>query len=241
MSRKAPNNKVDVVLGAQWGDEGKGKLVDMLSVDMDITARCAGGNNAGHTVLCNGIKVWIWFWNFGYFMVFVVRFPSFTKWYHSWKVKSCYGTWYGHSSPWSIFWNWSKCQKRSCRMGKETSHFWPCSFGHGLSSGKLKVKSVHYKYFKNNRHSTLDTKQIVLKAVELQSEQPKRVLVQHMQTRLQELVSELPILYIISTLVPFSFFYIICAYIIFDIYLATWTGNVNGVLTGVSGVQIFFS
>jgi len=56
MSRKAPNNKVDVVLGAQWGDEGKGKLVDMLSVDMDITARCAGGNNAGHTVLCNGIK-----------------------------------------------------------------------------------------------------------------------------------------------------------------------------------------
>ena len=57
MSRKAPNNKVDVVLGAQWGDEGKGKLVDMLSVDMDITARCAGGNNAGHTVLCNGIKV----------------------------------------------------------------------------------------------------------------------------------------------------------------------------------------
>ena len=61
MSRKAPNNKVDVVLGAQWGDEGKGKLVDMLSVDMDITARCAGGNNAGHTVLCNGIKVRIWF------------------------------------------------------------------------------------------------------------------------------------------------------------------------------------
>ena len=57
MSRRAPNNKVDVVLGAQWGDEGKGKLVDMLSVDMDITARCAGGNNAGHTVVADGIKV----------------------------------------------------------------------------------------------------------------------------------------------------------------------------------------
>jgi len=56
MSRRAPNNKVDVVLGAQWGDEGKGKLVDMLSVDMDVTARCAGGNNAGHTVLVDGIK-----------------------------------------------------------------------------------------------------------------------------------------------------------------------------------------
>ena len=57
MSRRPPNNKVDVVLGAQWGDEGKGKLVDMLSVDMDVTARCAGGNNAGHTVLVDGIKV----------------------------------------------------------------------------------------------------------------------------------------------------------------------------------------
>jgi len=59
MSRRAPNNKVDVVLGAQWGDEGKGKLVDMLSVNMDITARCAGGNNAGHTVVVDGIKVGI--------------------------------------------------------------------------------------------------------------------------------------------------------------------------------------
>ena len=46
-----------VVVGAQWGDEGKGKLVDMLCVDMDVTARCAGGNNAGHTVLVDGIKV----------------------------------------------------------------------------------------------------------------------------------------------------------------------------------------
>lgn len=72
MSRKAPNNKVDVVLGAQWGDEGKGKLVDMLSVDMDITARCAGGNNAGHTVLCNGIKVRIRFVNFPLFLSFIV-------------------------------------------------------------------------------------------------------------------------------------------------------------------------
>lgn len=40
-----------VVLGAQWGDEGKGKLVDILSADFDVCARCAGGNNAGHTIV----------------------------------------------------------------------------------------------------------------------------------------------------------------------------------------------
>ena len=57
MNRRAPRNKVSVVLGAQWGDEGKGKLVDLLAVGMDVTARCAGGNNAGHTVICDGIKV----------------------------------------------------------------------------------------------------------------------------------------------------------------------------------------
>jgi adenylosuccinate synthase len=43
--------KVTVVLGAQWGDEGKGKLVDILSADIDICARVAGGNNAGHTII----------------------------------------------------------------------------------------------------------------------------------------------------------------------------------------------
>lgn len=40
-----------VVFGAQWGDEGKGKLIDILSNDVDITARYQGGNNAGHTVI----------------------------------------------------------------------------------------------------------------------------------------------------------------------------------------------
>ena len=39
------------VLGAQWGDEGKGKVVDVLARDMDIVARFSGGNNAGHTVV----------------------------------------------------------------------------------------------------------------------------------------------------------------------------------------------
>jgi len=47
---------VDVVLGAQWGDEGKGKLVDILSADYDICARVAGGSNAGHTIVVNGKK-----------------------------------------------------------------------------------------------------------------------------------------------------------------------------------------
>jgi len=45
------SNKVTVVLGAQWGDEGKGKVVDMLAGEADIVARCQGGNNAGHTVV----------------------------------------------------------------------------------------------------------------------------------------------------------------------------------------------
>ncbi len=41
------------VIGAQWGDEGKGKLIDILSQDTDITVRYQGGNNAGHTVVVN--------------------------------------------------------------------------------------------------------------------------------------------------------------------------------------------
>ena len=40
-----------VVVGSQWGDEGKGKLIDILSRDADITVRYQGGNNAGHTVI----------------------------------------------------------------------------------------------------------------------------------------------------------------------------------------------
>ncbi|XP_014669991.1 PREDICTED: adenylosuccinate synthetase isozyme 1 B-like [Priapulus caudatus] len=49
--RVTPKNKATVVLGAQWGDEGKGKVVDMLATHVDIVARCQGGNNAGHTVV----------------------------------------------------------------------------------------------------------------------------------------------------------------------------------------------
>ena len=41
---------IDLLLGLQWGDEGKGKIVDLLSSDVDIVARYQGGANAGHTV-----------------------------------------------------------------------------------------------------------------------------------------------------------------------------------------------
>lgn len=47
---------VNVVLGSQWGDEGKGKLVDLLVGKYDIVARAAGGNNAGHTIVVKGVK-----------------------------------------------------------------------------------------------------------------------------------------------------------------------------------------
>lgn len=49
-------NKVDVLLGLQWGDEGKGKIVDVLTPKYDIIARFQGGPNAGHTLEFDGIK-----------------------------------------------------------------------------------------------------------------------------------------------------------------------------------------
>ena len=48
--------KVDVLLGLQWGDEGKGKIVDVLTPDYDIVARFQGGPNAGHTLEFEGQK-----------------------------------------------------------------------------------------------------------------------------------------------------------------------------------------
>ncbi|CAH6419224.1 Adenylosuccinate synthase [uncultured virus] len=44
------------VLGAQWGDEGKGKLVDNLAPSFDLCCRFNGGSNAGHTIVANGVK-----------------------------------------------------------------------------------------------------------------------------------------------------------------------------------------
>jgi len=48
--------KVDVILGMQWGDEGKGKIVDVFTQDYDVIARFQGGPNAGHTLEFDGKK-----------------------------------------------------------------------------------------------------------------------------------------------------------------------------------------
>ena len=45
-----------VIVGAQWGDEGKGKIVDVLTQTFAVVARYAGGHNAGHTVIIDGKK-----------------------------------------------------------------------------------------------------------------------------------------------------------------------------------------
>ena len=45
-----------VVVGTQWGDEGKGKIVDVLAEKADMIVRFQGGDNAGHTVIVNGKK-----------------------------------------------------------------------------------------------------------------------------------------------------------------------------------------
>jgi len=52
----AASMPVTVVLGAQWGDEGKGKLVDILAQTSDLVVRYNGGSNAGHTIVCEGRK-----------------------------------------------------------------------------------------------------------------------------------------------------------------------------------------
>ena len=48
--------KSDVILGLQWGDEGKGKIVDYLASKYDVVARFQGGPNAGHTLEFDDIK-----------------------------------------------------------------------------------------------------------------------------------------------------------------------------------------
>jgi adenylosuccinate synthase len=50
------SGKTAVIVGAQWGDEGKGKIVDVLSESFTVVARYAGGHNAGHTVIISGKK-----------------------------------------------------------------------------------------------------------------------------------------------------------------------------------------
>src|SRR5258708_13068121 len=45
-----------ILIGMQWGDEGKGKIIDALTAKADIVVRSQGGNNAGHTVIYRGVK-----------------------------------------------------------------------------------------------------------------------------------------------------------------------------------------
>ncbi|KAL7930813.1 Adenylosuccinate synthetase [Trichoderma chlorosporum] len=47
---------ITVILGAQWGDEGKGKLTDILAPEAQLCARAAGGHNAGHSIFANGVS-----------------------------------------------------------------------------------------------------------------------------------------------------------------------------------------
>ena len=48
--------KADVIVGIQWGDEGKGKIVDMLAQKYDVVCRSQGGHNAGHTIWVDGVR-----------------------------------------------------------------------------------------------------------------------------------------------------------------------------------------
>lgn len=54
MTQLLYNEKIDVVLGLQWGDEGKGKVVDVLTPDYKVIARFQGGPNAGHSLKFDG-------------------------------------------------------------------------------------------------------------------------------------------------------------------------------------------
>lgn len=56
-SVKGHRMKTLAIIGAQWGDEGKGKITDMLAKKSDLVVRYQGGNNAGHTIWVNGTKV----------------------------------------------------------------------------------------------------------------------------------------------------------------------------------------
>ena len=48
---------INVIVGGQWGDEGKGKIVDLLSKNVNVVARYQGGSNAGHTVYKDDKKI----------------------------------------------------------------------------------------------------------------------------------------------------------------------------------------
>ena len=50
-----------IVVGAQWGDEGKGKITDILAKSADFVVRAQGGNNAGHTILRDSQEIQVFY------------------------------------------------------------------------------------------------------------------------------------------------------------------------------------
>ena len=60
---------VDLLLGLQWGDEGKGKIVDVLTKNYDIIARFQGGPNAGHTLELMALNTYFEQFRLEYFMI----------------------------------------------------------------------------------------------------------------------------------------------------------------------------
>ena len=62
-----------VVVGSQWGDEGKGKIVDWLSEQADVVVRFQGGHNAGHTLVIDGITYKLDFCHLG--LLEKIKFP----------------------------------------------------------------------------------------------------------------------------------------------------------------------
>jgi len=57
ITEKISKQKADLIVGIQWGDEGKGKIVDLLAKNYDIVVRYQGGHNAGHTIVVDGKKI----------------------------------------------------------------------------------------------------------------------------------------------------------------------------------------
>jgi adenylosuccinate synthase len=54
--------KTLAIIGSQWGDEGKGKITDLLSEKCDVVVRYQGGNNAGHTIWSSSFPFGICYW-----------------------------------------------------------------------------------------------------------------------------------------------------------------------------------
>ena len=74
-----------VVVGSQWGDEGKGKIVDWLSERADVVVRFQGGHNAGHTLVIDGV---------------------------TYKLRCCRPAWCGRASSRSSATAWSSIRMR---------------------------------------------------------------------------------------------------------------------------------